>query len=227
MSKRVVITGALALGLLAGACTNPNPEPWNAQLPPDLHPITVREMRSAVEVPVQAARSTLSFTEIASIRGIGAEYLAAGHGPISIALPNGGGNDGAASAVGAEAREVLASIGIPHRAIQTTSYNAAGRTDAPIVVMVDRYVADAPKCHESWSDFARTGNGGNTTNFGCASQANLAAVVTDPADLLGPRDMTAPDAGRRSAVLGLYRAGETTITERGDGEGAQVSNAVD
>lgn len=227
MSKRVVVSlGALALGLLAGACANPNPQPWNAPLAADLFPITVRQSRSAVEIPVQATRYKLSYVEIDAIRNIGAEYLAAGHGPIVIAAPDGAGNEDAAVVVGAEARDILAAMGIDYAAIQGTAYDATGRTDAPLVVMVDRYVAEATPCFERWADFSRTYSGGNTLNFGCANQANLAAVVTDPADLLGPRDETPSDAGRRSVVLGRYRAGETTITSRGDDEGVSISDAV-
>jgi pilus assembly protein CpaD len=153
--------------------------------------------------------------------------MAVGHGPLTMAVPSGAANGSAASALGAEALEVLYGMGIEYGAIVQTAYDAAGRPDAPIVLMVDRYVADAPACHQRWNDFARTYDGGNTLNFGCANQANLAAVVTDPADLLGPREMSPGDTIRRGVVLGTYRSGETTITERSDAEGAEVSDAVD
>lgn len=219
--------GVLALALSAAACANPRQSPWDAPLPQDAHPITVRETRSVVEIPVQATRFELSYGEIAALQNIGKEYLDAGQGPVVIALPIGGGNDEAAVAVDARARAVLADMGIAHRQIQGTAYDAAGRADAPLVVMVERYVAEGPDCHKRWEDFARTWTGENTLNFGCAVHANLAAVVTNPADLLGPRTETPADAGRRTTVLGRYRAGETTVTTRDASEGTRVSDAVE
>lgn len=224
--KLGVQVGALALALAAAACASPRPDPWDAALPQDAHPITVRQTRSMVEIPVQATRFELSYAEKVALESLGAEYLAAGQGPIVIALPLGGGNEEAAVAVDAKARALLYDMGVAYRMIQGTSYDAAGRVDAPLVVMVDRYVAEASPCHEVWEDFARTYNGENTLNFGCAMQSNLAAVVTDPADLLGPRTESPADATRRSVVLGLYRAGETTVTSRDARESAQVSDVV-
>jgi pilus assembly protein CpaD len=46
-------------------------------------------------------------------------------------------------------------------------------------------------------------------NHGCASQHNLAAIVANPNDLLGPRQETASDAARRQTALGRYRRGES------------------
>lgn len=47
-----------------------------------------------------------------------------------------------------------------------------------------------------------------TWNHGCATQHNLAAIVANPADLLGPRAEAPADAARRQTALGRYRRGE-------------------
>ena len=41
----------------------------------------------------------------------------------------------------------------------------------------------------------------NYSNFGCATQKNLAAIVANPADLLGPRGITEIDSTRRTTVI--------------------------
>jgi pilus assembly protein CpaD len=218
--------GAIALaGALAG-CAYPT-DPFDAPLPHERWDITVRETRSVVEVPVYAHSFALSYGDIGELRSLAGEYLAAGHGPIVIALPVGNDNEEAAIVMDALSRDVLYEQGIAYRDIQGAAYDAAGMTDAPLVVMVNRFVAEGPDCHERWDNYARTNDGGNTLNFGCALRANLAAMVTDPADLLGPRAATPPDAARRSAVLARYRSGQTTITQRGESEGVAVSDAVD
>ena len=60
-------------------------------------------------------------------------------------------------------------------------------------------------------------------NHGCATQNNLAAMVADPADLVGPKTMTPADAGRRNTVLEKYRAGEATATQRSEQDSGAVS----
>jgi type IV pilus biogenesis protein CpaD/CtpE len=44
-------------------------------------------------------------------------------------------------------------------------------------------------------------------NHGCASQHNLAAIVANPNDLLGPRQETEIDAARRQTVISRHRQG--------------------
>ena len=51
--------------------------------------------------------------------------------------------------------------------------------------------------------------------FGCAYQANLAAMVANPSDLVAPSPIGAADATRRASVLAKYRKGEKTVSEFG------------
>jgi pilus assembly protein CpaD len=71
-----------------------------------------------------------------------------------------------------------------------------------------RYVADAPDCGQDWSqNLARNYQNTPYPNFGCSSQHNLAVMVANPGDLLGPRTMTPRDANRRDDMYGKYVAG--------------------
>jgi pilus assembly protein CpaD len=45
----------------------------------------------------------------------------------------------------------------------------------------------------------------NYKNFGCAYQNNLAAMVANPMDLLGPRQTGPIDAADRDKVISDYR----------------------
>lgn len=217
--------GLAGLALAAAACATDARDV--AALPQDKFPITVRQTQSVLEVPVAPHKFALSIDEKRALQAMAAEQRTRGHGPIVIALPVGGDNDEAAVIVGAEMRDVLYAQGLRYEDIRGDAYDADGRLDAPLVVIVQRYEAEAPNCHDAWADFARSLDGANTANFGCAVQANLAAVVTDPADLLGPRPEDPSDPARRAMVFDRYRAGETTITQRADTEGASVSDAVE
>jgi len=218
-----VVFALMAVALTAACAADGSPIP---ALPQDRHAITVRQTRSLIEIPIPPHKFALSYEEIDALTALAAEYRDAGHGPIIIALPVGGGNDEAAVINGAEVRDVLYAQGLPYRMIQGTAYAAQGRADAPLVVMVDRYVAEASECHQAWDNFADTWRGRNTRNFGCATQANLAALITDPGDLLGLRPQDPADARRRAGVIDGYRSGEPTVTTRSADESVAVSTAL-
>ena len=61
-------------------------------------------------------------------------------------------------------------------------------------------------------------------NFGCAQQRNLAALIANPADLLGPRTMEPADPERRAVVFDKYRQGEATGAEKSQDERIQVED---
>jgi pilus assembly protein CpaD len=63
----------------------------------------------------------------------------------------------------------------------------------------------------------------NYENFGCASQANLAAMVDNPSDLITPRASDPSDQGRRAVVIEKYRKGEVTAGDFNEGVGAEVA----
>jgi pilus assembly protein CpaD len=67
---------------------------------------------------------------------------------------------------------------------------------------------------------------GQNWTFGCALQANLAAMVADPADLAAPRRADPAEAARRTVVLDKYCRGEQTHATRSDDERVTVSKVA-
>ena len=51
-------------------------------------------------------------------------------------------------------------------------------------------------------------------NFGCSVQHNIAAMVADPRDLLGPGPMGPVDTARRATVMDHYEKGEVTQADK-------------
>ena len=102
-------------------------------------------------------------------------------------------------------------------------------TNAPLAagmvrVVVSRAVATVPGC----PDFTRSGSsefeGSTTSNFGCASNASLAAMVADPRDLVrGQTDDGTADPITSNRAVGTYRratptgAGGTTVKSESTG----------
>ncbi|MBV8683452.1 MAG: hypothetical protein JO111_11295 [Caulobacteraceae bacterium] len=88
-------------------------------------------------------------------------------------------------------------------------------------VVLERYVVTAPVCPNwsspSWLNF----NNHSSTNFGCATSDNLAAMVADPRDLAVGRDLEPEPADAAIAPVQKYRAGMTpALAGAGGGSGA-------
>jgi pilus assembly protein CpaD len=126
-----------------------------------------------------------------------------------------------------ETRRALVDAGVSYAAVAGSTYDASGVANAPLVLSFVRFEAHAPECAPIWEqDLGHQNNNQAWASFGCATQANLAAMIEDPRDLATPRDMAARDSGRRDTVMEAYRAGQQTHATRSADERATVSNAV-
>jgi pilus assembly protein CpaD len=220
----------LVIGLSAlGACASvpPPPEGRPVASAADNHRIEVTQTAERLELPVNTGDVALSPASRAQLNALANSYLRYGHGALVMSTPSGSGNSDAASVVAGDARRALVDSGVSYAAVAGSTYDASGSADAPIIVSFARYEAHAPECAPLWEqDLAHQQNNQAWASFGCATQANLAALVEDPADLLRPRDEDPRDSGRRDTVMEAYRAGETTHAPRTADERVTISNAV-
>lgn len=221
----------LLFGLSAlGACASvPAPPPGLEATPTsaDYHRITVTETSQRLELSVLPGDTILSMEERNELRNFAGAYLRVGHGALILSTPTGSSNAQAALNVSDEARRALSEAGVSYAAIAGSSYDAADRADAPVIVTFARYEAVAPECAPLWQqDLAHQSNNQPWESFGCATQANLAALIEDPRDLLGPRAEDPRDGGRRATVIQAYRQGEQTHATRSNDERITISNAV-
>ena len=109
-----------------------------------------------------------------------------------------------------EIRTMLLDQGFAESAISVEAYSAEGAADPPIRVSYLRYVAEPPQCGDWSTNLAYEPTNLPYPNLGCAQQRNLAVMVANPADLLGPRSETARSSERRDQVWGKYVAGQPT-----------------
>lgn len=219
------------LGLAAGlgACVTPNEPPPHAPVAAaaDLHRIEVLQTGERYDIVVGPNDLSLTPEARANIQAFANAYRAGGHGALIMSAPSGGANADAAARAAQEARLTLMSAGVPYVAIAPSVYDASGMAAPPIVLSFTRYEAVAPDCRPIWEQDLSEDMHQPYASFGCATQANLAAMIEDPHDLLQPRTMTPRDAARRAVVLDRYRQGQPTGAERSDDERASISNAVE
>ena len=87
-------------------------------------------------------------------------------------------------------QDALYSLGVSPDQVKLTDYDAGPRPHAPIVVGFIRYEAKGPDCGRKWKSFTRSSDNDVNNNFGCATTANIAAMIANPADLIAPRSST-------------------------------------
>lgn len=137
------------------------------------------------------------------------------------------GDDPVASDIAWRIKGALEAQGVPPYQVRVVTY-AAPDPRAPVLVGFDTVRAAVPTCGTSWTNLGRTGANAGYANFGCAVNANLAAQIADPRDIVSPRAMQPGSAARRAVVFDKYRLGEPTAATREPMiEDQRVSNAVD
>lgn len=215
--------GALSACATMGVAQAP-PGPALAT-PADRHEISVEQTAERLEIEVAGAGLTNKSRE--DITSFASGYLRYGHGALILSTPEGGANADAATRTANAARTALMDAGISYAAIAASGYDASGQADAPVIVSFARFEARAPECAPLWEqDLAHQSDNQPWDSFGCATQANLAALVEDPSDLLHPREEDPRDSNRRSTVFEAYRQGHPTGAERSSDEHVTISNVA-
>ena len=233
MPSRLRLPLALAgLGALSalGACATSVTPP--AHVGPvasraDSHVINVTQSSARLEIDVAPGEATLTEKARSDLHDFAAAYLRYGHGALILSTPSGAANANAASALAGQTRMSLVDAGVNYNAVAGSTYDAGDNPNAPIVVSFARFEAEAPNCRPIYEqDLAHQEDNQPWESFGCAMQANLAAMVEDPADLVEPRADAPRDSNRRGAVMNHYRAGEVTHAARDQEERATVSSVT-
>lgn len=201
-------TGCLVLGAVValGACAPTTgafgPEPLN---PTSRFTLQVEPNIDRIALAVHDGG--LSATQQSAVRDLVGRFAASDAGVVRIEGPSGG-DDGAGRMTWA-VRDAVAHAGVPRDRIEVVGYNAPdGR--APVLVGFETFTAAVPRCGTAWEDLALNPGNRTSSNFGCAVHANLAAQISNPADIMRPRAETPSHAGRRTVVFDRYRRGETT-----------------
>lgn len=221
----LLLVGFSALGACASVPPPADGPPVSSAM--DRHRIEVEQTSQRVEITVAPSDVSLTAKARSDLRAFAGNYLRYGHGALILSAPTGGANSQAATLLTGEARMSLVEAGVSYAAVAASSYDASGQADAPIIVSFARFEAHAPECAPLWEqDLAHQSNNQAWESFGCATQANLAAMVEDPRDLLGPRAEDPRDSNRRATVFQAYRAGDPTHADRSNDERATVSDAV-
>ena len=232
-SKTIIFT-ALA-GSLAALSGCQSDAPTNRHVPIsdyygtplDRHQIGVKERREYLEVSLDSRDTQLRSAEVMKVRNFLAKYKDVGHGPLIISMPKSAQAPQLAVGAVSEIREFAWEAGIEYHQMLGAAYDASGKSVTPIVMAFKTYEAIAPECPSiAEFDFANATANTELPTFGCAVRANMAAMIAEPADLLGTRPLEDGSFARQQIQLDLWLQGQPTPSQRDDSETAAISTAV-
>ena len=203
---------AAAFGLLS-ACSGgqrasmSTPSVALDQTPLDYHKIGVQASTEVLEIAMDPGSSSLSAVNTDAIERFVAAYRDRGHGQLVIAMPENGANDQLSSVALNKARTIAWTKGVAYERIDDKAYDAKG-ANAPLLLAFDVYEAVAPDCLSLAAyDMSDISSNNEPAYFGCAVRSNIAAMLSDPGDLLGEREIEARDNRRVSIVMQAYMTG--------------------
>lgn len=218
-ARRVLAVAPLAVvaALALGGCAQRQVAAPQAGLPTDnyqqRHPILLVDSTSAIDLPISASQGQLSRDHADVVTAFAQEARDRGANFVQVMLPTGAANSQAARSVTGEIRQALSRGGIWGGVVVQTYPVDDASSSAPIRLAYPRIKAEVPHECGRW-DKQVVPNFDNVDywNFGCAYQANMAAMVVNPTDFVTPRASTPGDAERRLKILEKYRIGETPRT---------------
>jgi len=186
--------------------------------------IDVVQTAETIEIPLDQAASELTLADKHLIKDFVRAYNEYGHGPIVMLLPENTPNQQFAVGAVAEARAIAFENGVEYQEI------AGGSKFGPYPIMTlsfQAFDAVAPECKGFGEvDISAARNNNDLPNLGCSVRTNLAAMIVDPADFLGQRELDPGDTLRRHLVFDQFRQGEATGSERNAGEDGTISDVA-
>ena len=200
-----LFTAAVLIGL--GSCAVTPDKTPGTTMPDGVvnHPIMVEPSYRALKL--DWSPEGIAPAEEIQLNAFVSDYLAHGNGSIAVSAP--AVMNGQNSAAWFAAR--INAMGVSRDKILIASHDGG---DMQVEVNYVSYQARTEKCGDWSEDLAFTLDNSTPKNFGCSVQQNIAAMVADPRDLLGPRPMEPDDAARRAIVIGNYEQGKITQADK-------------
>ncbi len=217
-AKVTAITALLTAVLLTG-CANSSRQHFIVGSTPDdyrtRHPIVVAESEVVEDIPISANMRELSFRDANVVTDVARRFRRSGGRSLQIMVPSQSVNEAAAKRISKQIIATLTSSGLHRSQIVTTSYHAAGySSSAPVRISFMALAANVGECGKWEDNIIADEDNRQYHNFGCATQNNLAKMIANPADLVGPRGESSIDATRRDNVITSWRTDGSTALQR-------------
>lgn len=206
---------ALATMLLATSCASDHGEMTFQE--DKNYPIAVEPQFAKLDLAFTTPAAGLMAEDEARLRRFAAAYLDSGNGQISIVAPQGADSAQTIRYFG----DKLAALGVPQSRILVGTDAAIRRVELRFIV----YRTSVAACG-NYGDVAHVADNMPMDNLGCSIEHNLAAMVSDPRDLIAPRPLGPADAAKRNDAQQKYEAGQPTSAIKTNEQKSQISDVT-
>lgn len=220
--NRLCAMAALAMAAALAACASAGADGGLPETPLSRYALQVEPGLDRIALAVRA--DGLSAAQEAALRDIAGRWRAGGVGPLIIQAP--GGDDVDALATAWRVQAALVAFGAPEEAIRMVGY-AAPDARAPVLVGFETVQARIPDCAAEQGPREGRFSNQSSRGLGCAVNANMAAQIANPRDILQPRDMPPAETGRAATVFANYRLGARTSAAQEELVEGRISRAVE
>ncbi len=190
----------------------------------EMHPITVSKRPATMAISVRRGAYGLLPRQQARVSRFLARQRVrdVGNSKLYVAVPSGSANEVEAMQAVTDLRHLISEHGYDTTTVKVSPYQAARHSQPPIRLSYMRFVAEGPDCGNFPTNLARQFDNLHHENYGCFAQKNLATMVANPADLIGPRTMTPRSEERRRVIWQKWQQGQSTAAERSGAETADT-----
>ena len=212
----IASTLAIALAGCTASLSSEKISAWSITDHEQRHPILVSKQPANLRLHVPRGSYGLAPAQRAKLISFLSHYRAqdSGNSKIRIQAPSGAANEVAAMHAVHEIRRHIEHAGFDATTISVEAYHDDSHHQPPVRLSYQRYVAEGPECGNWDKNLAQSNRNLAYPDFGCSDQRNLAAMVANPADLLGPRTMTPRSSEARATGWDKFKKGESTISQR-------------
>jgi pilus assembly protein CpaD len=184
------------------------------------HPIAVEPSFREMKVQFAGGSDGMTADDAVKFDAFLADYRVHGNGSLGISVPGGAPSRAAITYFA----ERAAATGISRDKILVSTHDVSNG-DFRVDVSYITYTAHTQACGDWSENEAFTLDNRTPANFGCSVQQNIAAMVADPRDLLGPGGMGPADTTRRATLMDHYEKGEVTQAAKHTNDSATEQSA--
>lgn len=213
---------AVAALLTLGACATSTTE-----APPPINPLsryTLQVEPGVDRIALAVHENGLSANQRVALDALASRYVDADADWLRIEAP--AGDDPVAGAQAYAIKDALQARGVPGERIMVVGY-AAPDARAPVLAGFEIFRPVIPNCAAEPRAMEGRYSNQSSSGLGCAINANMAAQIANPRDILGHRPISPADSGRASVVFDNYRKGQVTSTPQEPLIDGRVSQAVE
>ena len=205
-SRNWLVGGALLIPLALAGCSDPS-APFNYDEKEHdyrkRHAVTVESTIARNWISFRRGQAVLTATDTDKLQRYFSDFVVAGHGHITARLSTANITLAVRNNRIAVLRQIARDQGIrpDELAILLMPELKTPKGGADLELGYIRYIAGLPDCPDWGKNVDDNTKNTNHSNFGCATQSNLGAMVVDPSDLIRPRKSRAADGATVDRVI--------------------------